>query len=135
EHSVSKAPAEIGAFLHVSGIMFYYDSTKDEGERVVKMYVEQDGERVPIESDETYLTTTNGFTSQGGDGFETFAEANEDGRVKDIGENDWEQFRDYMVEEKYLDGVVDTKREGRIVDLNGDQLPSAHQDPVDSEAT
>src|SRR5699024_10822460 len=63
EHSVRNAPAENGGFLHVSGMMFYYDSTKDEGERVVKMYVEQDGERVPIESDETYLTTTNGFTS------------------------------------------------------------------------
>lgn len=133
EHSVRQAPAESGAFLHVSGMMFYYDSTKDEGERVVKMYVEQDGERVPIESDETYLTTTNGFTSQGGDGFETFAEAYEDGRVKDIGEIDWEQFRDYMVEEKYLDGVVDPEREGRIVDLDGDPLPSDPEDPVDSE--
>src|SRR5699024_3721237 len=129
EHSVRQAPAESGAFLHVSGMMFYYDSTKDEGERVVKMYVEQDGERVPIESDETYLTTTNGFTSQGGDGFETFAEAYEDGRVKDIGEIDWEQFRDYMVEEKYLDGVVDPEREGRIVDLDGDPLPSDPEDP------
>src|SRR5699024_3170024 len=59
----------------------------------------------------------NNFTGQGGDGFETFAKAYEEGRVKDIGEIDWEQLRDYMVEEDYLDGIVDPEREDRIVDL------------------
>lgn len=133
EHSVRQAPAESGGFLHVSGMMFYYDSTKDVGERVVEMYVEQEGELVPIESNETYPTTTNGFTGQGGDGFETFAEAYDDGRVKDIGEIDWEQFRDYMVQEEYLDGVVDPEIEGRIVDLEGEDPPSNPEEPEEPE--
>src|SRR5699024_11928141 len=42
------------------------------------------------------------------------------GRVKDIGEIDWEQLRDYMVEEDYLNGIVDPEREDRIVDLKGE---------------
>ena len=45
-----------------------------------------------------------------------------DGRVRDIGEIDWQQLRDYMVEEQYLNGVVDPVIEGRIVDLLGQDL-------------
>src|SRR5699024_2970740 len=96
------------------------DSTKEVGERVVDMSIDNDGELTEIDLDETYLVTTNNFTGQGGDGFETFAKAYEEGRVKDIGEIDWEQLRDYMVEEDYLNGIVDPEREDRIVDLKGE---------------
>jgi len=120
EHSVRQAPAENGGFLHVSGMKFQYDSTKEVGNRVVDMSIDNDGELTEIDLDETYLVTTNNFTGQGGDGFETFAKAYEEGRVKDIGEIDWEQLRDYMVEEDYLDGIVDPEREDRIVDLKGE---------------
>lgn len=121
EHSVSEAPSESGGFLHVSGMRFYFDSTQDPGNRIVKMYVVKDDCHFEeIKLDEEYMVTTNGFTGQGGDGFTTFEQAFNDGRVKDIGESDWQQLRDYMVED--LGGIVDPEREGRIIDLKGEQF-------------
>ena len=73
-----------------------------------------------IQPDEEYMVTTNAFTGQGGDGFTTFEQAFHEGRVKDIGESDWQQLIDYMVEN--LGGVVDPEREGRIVDLMGEEF-------------
>ncbi|SFB11195.1 LPXTG-motif cell wall anchor domain-containing protein [Lentibacillus halodurans] len=136
EHSVRQAPAENGGFLHVSGMRFYYDSEKEPGSRIVQMYVQNDGEWVEMQPDKEYHVTTNGFTGQGGDGFETFAQAYDEGRVKDIGESDWGQLVEYMVEEEYLDGIVDPEREGRIVDLKGEDftgLPNNPEDPGENE--
>ncbi|WP_307786808.1 5'-nucleotidase C-terminal domain-containing protein [Pseudogracilibacillus auburnensis] len=131
EHSVRLAPGENGGFLHVSGMRFIYDSSKEEGNRVLKMEVKQDDKYVEIKQDEEYLITTNQFTAQGGDGFETFAKIYEEGRVKNIGEIDWEQLKDYMVEEKYLDGKVDPVREGRILDAARDEIPG--EEPKDPD--
>src|SRR5699024_11024643 len=122
EHSVHNAPAEHGGFLHVSGMEFYYDSTREPGNRIVAMYVKEGKNLIKINPETIYTVTTNGFTGQGGDGFETFAQASAEGRVKDIGEIDWQQLVNYMVEEQYLDGVVDPVIEGRIVDLFGQDL-------------
>src|SRR5699024_3717 len=128
EHSVRQRPDENGGFLHVAGMKFYYDSKKDPQDRVVKMYILEDGEEIEIELNKEYLVTTNAFTGSGGDGHEIFKKAFEEGRVKDIGEIDWEQLRDYMVEEKYLDGIVDPEIEGRINDLKGEPLPDDETD-------
>ncbi|WP_312096160.1 5'-nucleotidase C-terminal domain-containing protein [Niallia sp.] len=117
EHSVSQAPAESGGFLHVAGMKFTYDSTKESGSRVVSMYVNVNGEYQEIQADQKYLVTTNNFTAKGGDGFDVFAKAYQEGRVQDIGEIDWEQLRKYMVED--LGKVVDPVLEGRITDLLG----------------
>ncbi|MEW9676816.1 5'-nucleotidase, lipoprotein e(P4) family [Lentibacillus sp. L22] len=115
EHSVHLAPEYHGGFLHVSGMTFKFDSNREPGNRVVEMKVNKNGEYVDIDPDEAYLVTTNEFTAQGGDGFETLAKADEEGRFKDIGENDWEQIRDYMVND--LNGKVDPEIEGRIIDI------------------
>ncbi|PAD20623.1 bifunctional metallophosphatase/5'-nucleotidase [Terribacillus saccharophilus] len=131
EYSVRLAPEESGGFLQVSGMKFAYDSTKEAGSRVVSMQVKNGEEYVDINSNQTYLVTTNNFTAKGGDGFEVFAQAYADGRVQDLGEIDWEQFRDYMVED--LNGVVDPVIEGRITDLLGKDLeqtePPVEEDP------
>src|SRR5699024_5358479 len=116
EHSVHLAPEYHGGFLHVSGMTFKYDSSREPGDRVVEMKVDKNGETVDIDPDKKYLVTTNEFTAQGGDGFETLAKADEEGRFKDIGENDWEQLRDYMVDD--LDGKVDPEMEDRIIDVS-----------------
>ncbi|MBY7142793.1 5'-nucleotidase C-terminal domain-containing protein [Virgibacillus sp. NKC19-3] len=131
EESVRQAPAENGGFLHVSGMKFFYDSEAQPGDRIVQMYVENNGELEEIQLDEEYLITTNEFTGQGGDGLETFENVYNDGRVRDIGEIDWEQLRDYMVEEEHLDGVVDPEREERIVDLLGEEFTGLPEDPGD----
>ncbi|MEI3613733.1 bifunctional metallophosphatase/5'-nucleotidase [Pseudogracilibacillus sp. SO30301A] len=134
EHSVRLAPKENGGFLHVSGMRFLYDSSEDPGNRVMKMEVKQDdGNFVEIELDEEYMITTNQFTAQGGDGFETFAKIYAEGRVTNIGEIDWEQLRNYMVEEDYLNGKVDPVREGRIIDITRDEVPGDLEDPNGEE--
>lgn len=121
EHSVREVPGENGGFLHVSGTRFYFDHTKEPGNRIVSMYLVKDEcEFEEIQPDEEYMVTTNAFTGQGGDGFTTFEQAFHEGRVKDIGESDWQQLIDYMVED--LGGVVDPEREGRIVDLMGEEF-------------
>src|SRR5699024_1013538 len=63
-------------------------------------------------------------------GFETFAKVYEEGRVTNIGEVDGEQLRDYMVDEKYLNGEVDPEREGRILDAALDEIPENPIDPA-----
>ena len=110
---------ENGGFLHVSGMEIYFDSTRPAGERIVEMFVNIDGQLVPIVDTETYTVTTNAFTAQGGDGLTPLATAYAAGRVQDTGAIDWEQLRDYMIEEQYLNRVVLPMREGRINDLRG----------------
>ena len=115
EHSVRLAPAESGAFLHVAGMKFTYDSTKEPGSRIITMEVKQGEAYEEIVAEQTYLVTTNNFTAKGGDGFDVFATAYADGRVSDIGQIDWQQFLDYLVNPMYLNGVVDPVIEGRII--------------------
>lgn len=115
EHSVHLSPEYHGGYLSVSGMTFKYDSSKESGDRVTEMKVNIDGEFVDIEMDKEYVVTTNEFTAQGGDNFQTLKKVNDEGRFSDIGEIDWEQLRNYLVDE--LDGVVDPKVEDRIIDI------------------
>ena len=115
EHSVHLSPEYHGGFLHVSGMTFKYDSSKEAGDRIVEMKVNIDGEYVDVELDKEYVVTTNEFTAQGGDGFETLKKVEEEGRFNDIGEIDWEQLRNYMVDN--LEGKVDPQLEDRIIDV------------------
>ncbi|WP_077310476.1 bifunctional metallophosphatase/5'-nucleotidase [Terribacillus halophilus] len=119
EYSVRLAPEESGGFLQVAGMKFSYDSTKEAGSRIVSMQVKNGDVYTDIQPNQTYLVTTNNFTAKGGDGYDVFANAYAEGRVQDLGEIDWEQFRDYMVED--LNGVVDPVIEGRITDLLGEK--------------
>ncbi|MGX4667926.1 5'-nucleotidase C-terminal domain-containing protein [Cerasibacillus sp. JNUCC 74] len=128
EHSVRLAPAENGGFLHVSGMKFMYDSSKKAGNRVLNMEVKKDDTYVPINMEVKYIITTNQFTAQGGDGFDTFAKIYAAGRVKNIGEIDWQQLRDYMVNEKYLNRKVDPIREGRIIDITRNEVPESPEE-------
>ncbi|SES22701.1 2',3'-cyclic-nucleotide 2'-phosphodiesterase / 3'-nucleotidase / 5'-nucleotidase [Gracilibacillus ureilyticus] len=112
EHSVSQTPNESGGFLQVSGMKFTYDSSAETGNKVGTVEVMQDGEYVELDENKTYIVATNAFAAKGGDGFDTFAKAYEEGRVTDLGLSDWENFRDYVAEL----GTVNPSIEGRIVD-------------------
>jgi len=116
EHSVHLAPDYHGGFLQVSGMTFKYDSSEEQGDRIIEMKVNIDGEFVDMDLEEEYTITTNEFTAGGGDGFETLKEIDEEGRFSDIGEIDWEQLRDYLIEL----GEVKPEIEGRIVDVAND---------------
>ncbi|MGG4266953.1 bifunctional metallophosphatase/5'-nucleotidase [Peribacillus simplex] len=116
EHSVSLAPKENGGFLHVSGMKFSYDSSKEPGNRVTKVEVQgEDGTYSKLDATKEYVVATNAFTAKGGDGFTVFKKAYEEGRVTDLGLSDWENLRDYVSGLK----TVDPSIEGRIKDVAG----------------
>ena len=114
EHSVELAPKENGAFLHVAGMKFEYDSSKDAGKRVTKVEVKIGTEFVALEDAKDYVVATNIFTAKGGDGYDVFAAAYAEGRVSEPGIMDYTTFIDYVTSLDEVNPVV----EGRIVDVN-----------------
>lgn len=114
EHSLRSYPQENGGFLHVSGAKVKFDSSKPAGDRVVSIsYREGSGNYVEIQDDQIYPVATNAFTAKGGDGYDVFAKAYEEGRVTDLGLSDWENFAEHLANL----GTVDPEVEGRIVDV------------------
>ncbi|HWK21657.1 MAG TPA: chitobiase/beta-hexosaminidase C-terminal domain-containing protein [Ureibacillus sp.] len=125
ETSLSQYPKENGGFLHVAGAIVKYDPSKpaktvidgvvtEEGQRIVSIsYKNEDGTYTEIKDNETYTVATNAFTAKGGDGFDSFKAAYEQGRVTDLGLSDWENFRDHLLTLK----TIPAKIEGRIVDV------------------
>ncbi|CAM3133343.1 5'-nucleotidase C-terminal domain-containing protein [Filibacter tadaridae] len=104
---------ENGAFLHVAGMKYTYDSTKEKGKRLQSVKVKKDDKYVDLVDTDMYFVTTANFTAKGGDGFEKFAEAYADGRVSEPGFVDYENFIEYV---KTLE-TVEPQVEGRIVDV------------------
>ena len=116
ETSLKELPLENGGFLHVSGAKVEYDSSKPAGERVVSIkYKDRTGNYIELVDNTMYTIATNAFTAKGGDGFTVLAKAYAEGRVKDLGLSDWENFRDHLISL----GNVEASREGRIVDVVG----------------
>ncbi|ASK64356.1 bifunctional metallophosphatase/5'-nucleotidase [Virgibacillus phasianinus] len=114
EHSVHAFPEENGGFLHVSGAKVRFDSTMSAGDRIVSIaYQDASGNYVDIQDDEMYTVATNAFTAKGGDGYDVFAKAYEEGRVTDLGLSDWENFAEHLANL----GTIDPEIEGRIVDI------------------
>lgn len=112
EISVKNAPAESGGFLHVSGAKVVYDSSKPAGSRVTSIqYVDDSGEYVALDDKTVYTIATNAFTAKGGDGYQVFNKAYEEGRVTDLGLSDWENLADHLKTLK----TINTSTEGRIV--------------------
>jgi len=115
EVSLKNAPKENGGFLHIGGAKLQYDSSKEVGSRVVSIeYLDKaTGKYVALEDGKTYTVATNAFTAKGGDGFDMFAKAYEEGRVTDLGLSDWENLQEQLVSLK----EVKTTTEDRIVDV------------------
>ncbi|MHC8514335.1 5'-nucleotidase C-terminal domain-containing protein [Sporosarcina sp. ITBMC105] len=121
ETSLRNYPKENGGFLHVSGARVKFDSSKPVGERVVSVEYDAGNDLfIEIADDVMYTIATNAFTAKGGDGFDVFKKAYNEGRVTDLGQSDWVNFRDHLVSL----GNVDPKIEGRIVDI-------AEENPVE----
>ncbi|MCA0971461.1 5'-nucleotidase C-terminal domain-containing protein [Halobacillus litoralis] len=114
EHSVSMAPEASGAFLHVAGMKFEYDSSQPAGERIVNVQVETEDGFVALEGDEEYHVASNLFTIQGGDGYTTFEKAYEENRVSEPGFMDYEIFVEYLESQGE---TVSPETEGRITDV------------------
>ncbi|KZZ85035.1 5'-nucleotidase C-terminal domain-containing protein [Bacillus sp. SJS] len=113
EHSVELAPKEAGAFLHVAGMKFTFDSTKPAGQRVVKVEVKEDGTNyTDLDPAKSYSVATNAFTAAGGDNYTMFKKAYDEGRVSEPGFTDWETFSQYLRANPGIKPAV----EGRITD-------------------
>ncbi|MBT2661579.1 5'-nucleotidase C-terminal domain-containing protein [Bacillus sp. ISL-45] len=116
EHSVKDAPAAHGGFLQVSGMKFTYDSRKDAGERVVSVSVQdKDGNYSSLVADQEYFVATNIFTAKGGDGYDMFKVAYDEGRVSEPGFVDWEVFSEYVKSQP--NQTISPVVEGRIIDV------------------
>ena len=120
EHSVRQYPAENGGFLHVSGMFFNYDGKAPAGDRVLSVFVDTGDYYDELDLEETYTVATNSFTAKGGDGFESFGKAYEDGRVTEPGFTDWEMFEEHA--QSFADEGVEPYEERRInqVRLSGE---------------
>lgn len=118
EHSFSLYPKENGGFLHVAGAKAEFDSSKPANQRVVSIkYKDESGNYVEINDTKTYTVATNAFTAQGGDGFDMFRKAYDEGRATDLGLSDWENFRDHLKALQTLPSSI----EGRVIDVASSQ--------------
>lgn len=117
EHSVKDAPTAFGGFLQVSGLKFTYNSSLPAGQRVQSIEVKEDGiNYISMDPTKTYAVATNTFTAKGGDGYQVFGTAYNEGRVSEPGFVDWEIFLDYV--NSQADQTVSPAVEGRIINLN-----------------
>lgn len=114
ETSVSAYPTASGGFLHVSGIHFTFDPHAPAGERVQEVFVETGEGYETMKDTESYGVASNTFTAKGGDGYDVFKAAYEDGRVSEPGTVDYEMFIDYL---KDLE-TINPDLEGRILTGN-----------------
>lgn len=111
EHGVRLFPNENGGFLHVAGLKYTFDGKAEPGKRIREVLVNMKDGYEPIDKEKDYFVSTNTFTAAGGDGFDMFAKAYEEGRVSEPGNVDWEMFIDYI---QQFDAVA-PKQENRIV--------------------
>ena len=106
EHSVAKVDEESGQFLQVSGLSFHFDPTRALGERVSNVKVQ--GER--LDRAKSYRVAVNAFLADGGDGFNVFRDAKENGRITELYLNLYEVISGYLTKHS----PVSLKVEGRI---------------------
>ncbi|GGA48891.1 5'-nucleotidase C-terminal domain-containing protein [Paenibacillus physcomitrellae] len=134
ENGVSGVESGEGRFPQISGMRFYYDSTKQPevlddvtgelkqaGNRVVKVQIENnDGTYTDIDPNAYYIVATNSYMADGGDFYRSMKEAKNDGRYYELNLVDYEVFHEYL--DKI--GTVNPSTEGRITDLKGAALPA-----------
>ena len=106
EHSVRMVPDQNGGFLQVSGITFEVDPNALPGGRIINAKVGENR----LAAGKYYTVATNDFLAAGGDGYETFMNAN---LVADTGI----MLRDVMVDYIVGQGSITEPEAGRIVIL------------------
>ncbi len=126
---------EYGGFAHVSGMRYYYDSTKarqtvdtstgtitSKGERIRRAEIKNaDGTYAAVDPKAYYMLATNSFTASGGDAHYALKQARDAGRIYELFMPDYEVFIEHL--ERV--GTVNIGLEGRITDLKGRPLPGS----------
>ncbi|MNO32809.1 Trifunctional nucleotide phosphoesterase protein YfkN precursor [compost metagenome] len=147
ENGVSGVENGEGRFPQVSGLRFYYDSTKpgeviddvtgkktQTGQRIVQVQIQnEDGTYTDIDPKAYYIVATNSFMAGGGDFYASMKQAKDDGRFYELNLVDYEVFREHL--DKV--GTVKATLQGRITDLKGAALPAevGGATPVDQGST
>ncbi|MFS0593506.1 5'-nucleotidase C-terminal domain-containing protein [Cytobacillus horneckiae] len=112
EHSVAAVENGAGQFMQVAGLRFKYDVEQPAGERVHSVDVLFDNEYEAIDSERTYTVATNAFTADGGDGYDMFKVAKDEGRITELFEVDYDVFATYLEN----NSPVAPEVEGRIIE-------------------
>jgi 5'-nucleotidase/UDP-sugar diphosphatase len=73
ENGVGQVEDGAGRFPQVAGMRFTWDPAAEPGARVTEVLVQGADGWTPIDPDATYLTVTNNFVRNGGDGYAMFA--------------------------------------------------------------
>jgi 2',3'-cyclic-nucleotide 2'-phosphodiesterase (5'-nucleotidase family)/predicted extracellular nuclease len=135
ENGVSGVESGEGRFPQVSGLRFYYDSTKpgekidsttgqvtQVGERIQRVQIKNaDGSYSDIDPNAYYIVATNSFMADGGDFYRSMKAAKADKRHYELNLVDYEVFLEHLQRV----GVVKQGVEGRIIDLKGAALPGS----------
>ncbi|WP_185806779.1 5'-nucleotidase C-terminal domain-containing protein [Bacillus salinus] len=111
ENGVSKVEEKQGRFPHVAGMKFTFDPTLPAGERVLEVLVKTDEGFEPINVEQSYTLATNAYIADGGDDYQVFKKAKDEGRITELYLPDYEVFNGYLQEV----GTVEAVFEGRIM--------------------
>lgn len=130
EIGVSTVETKQGRFPHVSGMKYYYDSTKPPLSRIVSVQILKDGQYTPIDPAAMYTVATNAFIAGGGDGYTPMEKAKKAGRINLLYYPDFEVLTEYISKHS----PIKAETEGRITDLKGQPLPTAAPTQAPSSA-
>lgn len=120
EYSVRLYPEQNGGFLHVAGLSFSFDPSKDAGERVTEVTVNGN----PLDMDAEYVVATHDFLAAGGDGYEMFIGATP------VGE--YPLMNEVLINYIQAIEVVDMDVEGRItaIEVEEDIEEEVVEEPI-----
>ncbi|GEN54518.1 cell wall-binding repeat-containing protein [Halobacillus faecis] len=118
ENGVSDLENMGGRFAQVSGLKYTFDRNQPAGDRIVEVQTKTDDGYKALDMNGTYTVATNAFIADGGDGYESFAEAKANGKMKELFFVDYEVFNEYLEEQ----GTVSPEVEGRIIDQVAEQM-------------
>ncbi|WP_433743503.1 bifunctional metallophosphatase/5'-nucleotidase [Falsibacillus pallidus] len=114
EYALADINEESGRFLQLSGLNIQYNPFSPPGQKIIEALVMEDAKYAPLQADKTYRVVVNEFLSDGGDGFDTFRLAKEQGKAEILPLVDYEALESYIQSV----GTIHLQPEGRIVRIS-----------------
>lgn len=104
EHGISDYPEAKGAFPHVAGMTYKFDSSKPAGNRVTEIIIKDQ----PVDLEKTYELATNDFMATGGDGYDMFKDK--------VVISEFDALNQLLMD--YIEelGEIDIETQGRIIE-------------------
>ncbi|RDI44196.1 bifunctional metallophosphatase/5'-nucleotidase [Falsibacillus pallidus] len=114
EFALADINEEAGRFLQMSGLNIQYNPFSPPGNKIIEAKVIKNGAYAPLEADKMYRVVVNEFLSDGGDGFDMFRLAKEQGNSEILPLVDYQALASYI----QTAGTIDIQPEGRIVRIS-----------------